>query len=312
MCEPLIWCGEHGANAFLLRVLRAPRRVLRRMADEKSGPAYKAADSKPSAGGGRTVTMEVVAGNGRDGTVDSPLLSACEFKKPLGLCRFGDSLIVCCRTSHTVRLVEGVLGEPQPMDDGKSGPVTVSEYEKRAVPLMMAAIPVLPSELARLISQYARSSGTHTLVGSVDCRGLWMVPWLMRGCRTRPVWRWTKPYDLALHAPWRDADAALSADADVGVLYVAADNGVHVCYLTMGLRQFWRMPEHPSGLALTSDGRWLFAVSAPSVQIFDTRTGARTIRGGFVTRSRRGEQRLSSQLGCVLDPATQSLAPSTV
>jgi hypothetical protein len=106
-----------------------------------------------------------VAGSGKDGTADGTL-QECRFRGPYGMCWFGDSLIVADYDAHTIRSVEGVLRVDAALTDS----LVTSEYEARAVPLMMTAVPVLPKELARLMAQYARPFGTHTIAGLANSR----------------------------------------------------------------------------------------------------------------------------------------------
>jgi hypothetical protein len=105
-----------------------------------------------------------VAGTGeRDHTGTDGALDVCTFREPIALCRWGGSLIVADRDNYTIRLVEGVLGVTDLLTDSK---LAGAEFEAHAVPLIMTAIPVLPTELARLMAQYAQLlSGTRTIAG---------------------------------------------------------------------------------------------------------------------------------------------------
>jgi hypothetical protein len=119
----------------------------------------------------RHVVVEAVAGTGVKGYAEGPL-STCAFNKPTALCRYGDSLFVADDGNYAIRMVEGVLGVADPLANSK---VTGAEFEARAVPLIMTAIPVLPKELARLTAQYAHVfgrtriiAGTPGTIGSAD------------------------------------------------------------------------------------------------------------------------------------------------
>jgi hypothetical protein len=114
------------------------------------------------------VRFEVVAGTGRKGHADGAL-SACQFQNPSGLCRYGDSLIIADSSNFTIRMVEGVLGVTNPLANGA---LCGAEFEARAVPLIMTAIPALPKELAQLMAQYAHVIGrTRTIAGECGGRG---------------------------------------------------------------------------------------------------------------------------------------------
>jgi hypothetical protein len=109
------------------------------------------------------VVVEVVAGDGKRDHADGPL-STCAFNQPIGLCRYGDSLIIADSGNYTIRAVEGVLGVADPLANST---VTGAEFEARAVPLIMTAIPALPKELARVMAQYAHVIGrTRTIAGT--------------------------------------------------------------------------------------------------------------------------------------------------
>jgi hypothetical protein len=101
----------------------------------------------------------VVAGDRERGHADGAL-NACQFRSPIGLCRYGDSLFVADFENRTIRVVEGVLGVADPLTNSK---LTGAEYEAR---LIMTAIPALPKELAQLMAQYMHVIGrTRTIVG---------------------------------------------------------------------------------------------------------------------------------------------------
>ncbi len=120
---------------------------------------------------GHSLTIEVVAGADEDMTADGPL-GATTFNGSTSLCRYGDSLIVLDVGTHTLRMVEGVLGVADPLGESKAH-LDMPEYETRAVPLIMMAVEVLPKELARMMAQYARPIGghTHTIAGKIGVRG---------------------------------------------------------------------------------------------------------------------------------------------
>ncbi len=114
----------------------------------------------------QALVIEVVAGNGTMEAVDGPL-GVCAFTQLHGLCRYGDSLIVADMGGSTIRTVEGVLGVADPLAESKAF-VDMPEYEARAVPLIMAAVEVLPKELARMMAQYALPIRGHarTIAGA--------------------------------------------------------------------------------------------------------------------------------------------------
>ncbi len=140
-----------------------------RKRNEKGGNEFTVTDLK-SPTSSPTLVVEVVAGTGECDTADGPL-SMCEFHGPRSMCQYGDSLIVVDMGSHVVRVVEGVLGVNDPL--AESDPSTVAGFEARAVPLIMTAVEVLPTELARMMAQYARPIGgqTHTIAGQVRGKG---------------------------------------------------------------------------------------------------------------------------------------------
>jgi hypothetical protein len=109
----------------------------------------------------RPLTMEVVAGVvGQSGHVDGPL-NVSQFSAPLHLCQWGD-IVVSDTNSHTVRLIEGVMG--------------VAAGQLRTFPLrrLTTAIteiaPVLPKELAALIAEYTPPA-VRTIAGTPDVAG---------------------------------------------------------------------------------------------------------------------------------------------
>jgi hypothetical protein len=116
-------------------------------------------------GGGRSsaLVVERVAGTKELGDADGAL-KECQFAYPIALCRYGDSLFVAEQLNRSIRAVEGVLGVANPLANSK---VTGTEFEARAVPLIMTAIPVLPKELARLMAQYAQNIGRIRAIAGV-------------------------------------------------------------------------------------------------------------------------------------------------
>ncbi len=114
-----------------------------------------------------SLVIEVVAGTGAARHADGPL-GMCAFSYPHGLSRFGDSLIIVESASFTLRMTEGVLGVADPLAESKAH-YDMSDYEVRAVPLIMTAVEVLPKELARMMAQYARhiDGRVHTITDAV-------------------------------------------------------------------------------------------------------------------------------------------------
>jgi hypothetical protein len=88
-------------------------------------------------------------------------LHAYAFRHPFALCRYGDALIVADVVGSTIKLVEGVLEVDDPMANSACD---AADLEDRAIPLIMAAIPIVPKELARLTAQYAFPIGRVRII----------------------------------------------------------------------------------------------------------------------------------------------------
>ncbi len=133
------------------------------------------------------------------------------------------------------------------------------------------------------------------------------------------------PWPLALYAP-PSPTATLGAsdgqdpDRDAGRMYVGFSDEVHAFDLAKGERQHFVVTgrHYVSGLVVSEDGAWLFAVGASGVDRLDAITGActelvsiegdnRRSRAGPVTDDPATTGRFGHITDCIIDRATRSL-----
>jgi hypothetical protein len=117
----------------------------------------------PAAG----LRMEMAVGSTSKGTADGPL-DKCSFRFPYALCQFDGTLFVVDNGAASIRAVDGVLGSDC---SSSKGTVTVSDFEASLAAALLTAIPALPKELARVMTQYARPIGVRTIAGAADAGG---------------------------------------------------------------------------------------------------------------------------------------------
>jgi hypothetical protein len=119
---------------------------------------------------GPSPTVELLAGAlQRAGDVDGSLLRS-RFRKPTGVCVWGDHLIVCDHGNHCIRLIDGIVDVPL-------GQLSIAASPAEQLALISAAIlkaiPILLKELAAIMSEYARPVGVCTIAGALRSSGGW-------------------------------------------------------------------------------------------------------------------------------------------
>jgi hypothetical protein len=141
-----------------------------------------------------TPPLEVVAGALCAGAYFDGTLHAARLYSPSGLCLWGDRLIFTQYLTHSIRLVAGVVGQPNPFPASAEADHKGAVNAKHVIALVARSAGLLPKELSAIIAEYAHSP---LEVGTI-ARSSWLTATVMdmhcgrRRSVCRSLWPWTR------------------------------------------------------------------------------------------------------------------------